>query len=238
MKFALLSRGWELRRVPATPGATVGGPYSRRVQVLRARSIDMVIDVGASVGQYASNLLAAGYSGRIESFEPIPKMYSRLRQRAEPEALWDVFNFALGAEEGQLAFNVTRDSVLSSPLFPSKELVTTVPVAHVARSISVPVRRLDTFDFTGPAMLKIDTQGFEHQVLDGASGVMSQIDAIDIEMALVELYEGGSSIYDLLPRLHEEGFSVVSIDPGHTDPGTAQTLDVDVLLVRGSALRR
>jgi hypothetical protein len=81
-------------------------------------------------------------------------------------------------------------------------------------------------------MLKVDVQGAEHAVLDGLADRIFEVALIEVEMALVPLYLGGSTIYDMLPRLHDAGFDVVSIDSGFVDASSGQVLDVDLLLRR------
>jgi len=66
--------------------------------------------------------------------------------------------------------------------------------------------------------------------------VLARTHVIDIEMALSRNYEGGSSIYDLMPRLHALGFQALSVEPGFMDRATEQVLDADVLLVRADLL--
>lgn len=225
VKSTLQKRGWELNRV------TQGGA-GRRARLLSRLRVEQVLDVGANTGQYAQSLRAAGYDGRIVSFEPLPDAYGELVKSTAGDERWEAHNVALGDADGTIEFNVSRDGVCSSVLAPTSTLRGAIPQAELVSRISVPVRTLDSFAPQGPALLKIDTQGFEHQVIAGAGGSLDNVVALDIEMALVELYEGGSSIYSLLPHLHELGFRVLSIDSGFVDPETDQTLDVDVLMVR------
>jgi FkbM family methyltransferase len=226
VKGLLVRRGWELRRLSASP-------MVRRQHLLDAHGIDLVVDVGANAGQYATELRASGYRGRILSFEPLPGAFAQLQRAATGDENWEVRNVALGPVDGQIEFNVSRDGVCSSVLEATDTLTRVIPQGGVVDTIEVPQIRLDEAVPAGvPLMFKIDTQGYEHHVLDGGAQTLSNAVVLDIEMALVELYEGGSSIYDLLPRLRREGFGVVSIDPGFVDPESHQTLDVDVLMVR------
>jgi hypothetical protein len=60
-----LSLGYDVRRT----GSFNDNDYRRPIHFLRSRNIDLVIDVGANVGQYAESLRKAGYAGWIVSFE-------------------------------------------------------------------------------------------------------------------------------------------------------------------------
>lgn len=193
-----------------------------------------VIDVGANTGQYAKALRAGGYRDHITSFEPLPDAFAALTGAAHDDTRWEAHNLAVGAHDAEIQFHVSRDSVCSSALEATDDLTGPIPQSEVLSTIVVPQVRLDSVvTGSGPLMLKIDTQGYEHHVLDGCGSLLDRVEILDIEMALVELYEGGSAIYDLLPRLKDLGFSAVSVDPGFVDRTTGQTLDVDVLMVRG-----
>ena len=225
VKSTLLKRGWELKRLSE-------GGSGRRARLLSRLQVDQVLDVGANTGQYARSLRAAGYRGRIVSFEPLPDAYRQLVSSAAGDDSWEAHNVALGAADGTVEFNVARDSVTSSVLPATSRLREAIPQSEPVSRVPVPLRTLDSFGTEGRTLLKIDTQGFEHEVLRGAVRSLESVVALDIEMALVELYEGGSSIYSLLPLLHERGFRVLSIDSGFVDLGTDQTLDVDILMIR------
>ena len=208
-------------------------PAAQRVSLIKECGVDLVIDVGANTGQYAKALRARGFTGRIQSFEPLPDAFAELLAAAGNDPNWEVRNEALGPMNAQIEFNVSGDGVCSSPLLATAGLTTSIPQSTTVGTTTVSQARLDEVALPAErVLLKIDTQGYEHHVLDGATQTLSRTVALDVEMALVELYEGGSSIYDLLPRLHREGFSVVSIESGFVDPRTSQTLDVDVLLIR------
>ena len=210
---------------------------ARRAAAMRLRNIDLVLDIGANGGQYVSWLREFGYDGQIVSFEPIPRVFEDLRARYAGDARWAGRCCAVGAEPGELEINVSESSLLSSFLPARAELSSRIHAAEVTEKLSVPVVRLDdVWDDVVPAgsapMLKIDVQGFEHHVLDGAETHLRDIGLIEVEMGLDRLYDGGSSLYDLLPRLTDHGFRVISIDDGFVDAGTGQVLDIDLLAGR------
>lgn len=75
--------------------------------------------------------------------------------------------------------------------------------------------------------LKIDTQGFESKVIKGAKESLKLIGTIQLEMALVPLYEEELLFGDMHKFLYEKGYSLVAIEPGFSDPKTGQQLQVD-----------
>ena len=86
-------------------------------RALRTLSVDLVIDVGANIGQYARKLRAAGYAGRIASFEPLTDAHKQLQENAAGDALWTVHSrAALGSDRDCIEINVSANSYSSSTL--------------------------------------------------------------------------------------------------------------------------
>lgn len=72
---------------------------ARRFALMEHLGIDLVLDVGANTGQYASSLRKAGYRAQIVSFEPLHRAYSRLARSAECDRRWRAVRLALGARD-------------------------------------------------------------------------------------------------------------------------------------------
>jgi FkbM family methyltransferase len=210
---------------------------ARRAAAMAVRGVDVVLDVGANEGQYVGKLREFGYRGRIVSFEPFAESFEILVSRLSHDAQWQGVNVALGSQEGVGELQVARSTLTSSLLPARDELRSVISGAEAVSSVAVPIVALDDVwdDYVSPsetALLKIDVQGYEHSVLDGGRICLRRVPLIEVEMGLVELYEGGSTVHDLLPRLRDQGFSVISIDAGFVDAASGQVLDVDVLLGR------
>jgi hypothetical protein len=80
--------------------------------------------------------------------------------------------------------------------------------------------------------LKIDTQGFEDQVLEGASATLQQTDVILMEMSLVPLYLGARDFTELYRATLDRGYRCVSLTPGFFDNQAHEMLQIDGLFVR------
>lgn len=90
------------------------------------------------------------------------------------------------------------------------------------------------FDTVAPQYLnghrglpKIDTQGYEWEVLSGAQMTLPHVQGIYCELSLVEMYKGQLLWMDMVNRLSERGFALWSIDRGFTDNLNGRTLQVD-----------
>ena len=75
---------------------------------MRLRGVDLVLDVGANRGQYATGLRMSGYQGRIVSFEPIPAAYEDLFCAHGPDDQWAGRQATVGAAAGSAELNSVR----------------------------------------------------------------------------------------------------------------------------------
>ncbi len=192
--------------------------------------------MGAGIGQFGGWLRDAGYRGRILSFEPVRDAFTGLVERSDSDPAWAAENLALSDRDGESVVNVAGN-LWSSSLLPMRERhLKAAPESRYVGQEAVRLARLDSLGAIGPddrAYLKIDVQGAEQAVLDGAAGVLDRIVAAELELSLVELYEG----QELLPTLHErmrgEGFSLVWLgDAVFRDPASDEILALDGIFMR------
>jgi FkbM family methyltransferase len=104
----------------------INGP-NPETAIFRNLDINLLLDVGANIGQYARQTRILGYKGRIISFEPIPSVYKKLLDRAKNDESWRVENFGLGDYDGQNVINTFNDTVFSSLLNPTSSLIESTP---------------------------------------------------------------------------------------------------------------
>jgi FkbM family methyltransferase len=181
------------------------------------RDVDVVVDVGANAGQYGEQLRAAGYRGRLVSLEPVTEAYEQLRRRASADGAWEALQVAASDADGELTLNLTDDS-RSSSVLARNERFADKPGWAPRESRPVPARRLEGMadELLRPgerAFLKIDVQGYERQVLDGAGAALGRFGAIELELSVTALYEGQPSLAEMLPLLSDRGFRPVSLEP-------------------------
>jgi FkbM family methyltransferase len=211
------------------------------IRALRWLDVDTVIDVGANVGQFASGIRSSGFTGRILSCEPLPDAYAQLVQRASKDGQWKALNTALGADNGFVSMNISANSYSSSVLTITQTHLTAAPASHITGSVKVPLTRLVDVvraEAVDPArtLLKVDTQGYEGPVLDGAGDLLADFPAIQLELSMLPLYEGQALFAHLLDRLQQSGHTLFSLDPGFADPITGRMLQCDGLFVKESLL--
>ncbi len=207
------------------------------MKLLSHYKIDLVLDVGANIGQYAEQLRQLGYRGRIVSFEPLSSAFASLRGRTEKERNWTAVNVALGDKKGTATINVAGNSESSSILPMLDAHVRSAPQSAYVGTEQVQVETLAdvlrAHRRTGERVfIKIDAQGYEKQILDGAGDTLSHVDGLQLEMSLVPLYEGELLLPRMVDLLASRGFTLMSLEPGHSDPASGQLLQTDGVFFR------
>jgi FkbM family methyltransferase len=179
---------------------------------LEKHGVDVFFDVGANIGQTGRMLRRNGYKGKIVSFEPLATARVELLQAAAKDADWHIAPaMALGNENGSVDMFVSKATDMSSMAPPSAELLAALPNTKAVAKETVPLARFDSIadEWLSSAQrpfLKIDAQGHDLAVLEGASGVMDTIAGVQIEMSLFPLYEGEPDYRTICAWLHERGF--------------------------------
>lgn len=227
--------GFDFHKYPINPES-----LTRRRLFFKSMSFDTVIDVGANSGQFAEYLRKhIHYNNRIFSFEPLSSAFTVLNAKAEVDPKWSAYNFALGEKEMMMEINIAGNSFSSSFLDMLPEHLNSAPKSKYIAKERVEVKTLDSingnlFDFEGKVFLKIDTQGYEKQVLLGAKYSMKFFNTIQLEMSLLPLYRGESLFEDSHSFLKDHGFSLIDIESGFADPATGKLLQVDGFYQRSS----
>jgi FkbM family methyltransferase len=213
-------------------------PEARLKKLLKDYGIGLVFDIGANTGQYALLLRELDYSGRIVSFEPLSAAYAKLQENARNDALWECENLALGNGEGRTTIHIAANSQSSSILDMLALHHQSAPTSRYVASEEISLSSLDVQmrKHRRPGehvFIKIDTQGYEQQVLAGATGSMADITGVELEMSLAPLYEGEMLFHGLFDRLTAAGFILMSLEPVFFSQTTGQLLQVNGIFFRG-----
>lgn len=182
-----------------------------------------VIDVGANRGQFLLVAARRFPHASLLAFEPLPGPRDLLRQampRTRPVRLFEV---ALSDRAGTATFHVARADDSSSLLPIADSQVATFPGTDEVAQLTVQTARLDEVlaseRLMPPVLLKIDAQGGELAVLQGADELLPAVTTILVECSFAELYEGQPSVDAVVRHLHGHGFALHSIGPVSTAPG-------------------
>jgi len=208
-----------------------------RIKLLQLCNIKTLLDVGANTGQFAYYTRHAGYKYRIISFEPIMEAYSLLNAFAKRDPNWDTVNAALGDTDGEIEINIAANLQSSSILDMKARHIEAAPEAVYTGKEKVRIHKIDTIidqysDNLSETFLKIDTQGYGRRVLKGAEQSLKKIKGLQIELSLVELYQGETLCREMINIISDQGFTIFSIEPGFRDKVTGQLLQADVIFYR------
>ena len=196
---------------------------TKRIQrIISEYQIDCMIDVGANVGQYHDFLRNyVGYAGLIISFEPDPSNFDVLVKASQSDDLWIVKGYALGKENTTSTLNIMESSVFNS-FFEPNHAETNQFIMHntIKTTTEVSVKRLDgvmpelikKHKFSR-AFLKLDTQGFDLDVFEGASNCLDMILGIQTEVAFISIYKNMPSAEQSFNAFRSKGYDVSGLYP-------------------------
>jgi len=240
MRIQILNRSIvaALRKFGVVATRLSSSPEGRLGCLLNAYGIEVVLDVGANIGQYAKMLRhELGYSGLIYSFEPMKAEFSKLKSAASGDPKWKVINCGLGDSELDMLINIAGNSASSSMLPASARLLSVAPQVTYVGTQKVHIRTLDAvygeLNLEGSRVyLKIDAQGFESKILAGSEYSLCHIDTVQLEMALFPMYEGALLYDSYLSIMRSKGYKLVHLIPGFWDRKTGELLEMDGIFHR------
>jgi FkbM family methyltransferase len=199
---------------------------------------DLVIDVGANSGQYAKKIRKLNYLGKIVSIEPLSEAHSKLTKNSISDSYWQVLDrMAVGSNEGFTKINMSLNSVSSSMLeilpthtlaapessYIAQEKVKITTISKIINELGITSKKI---------LLKIDTQGFEYEVLCGALEAIDKIKFIEIELTVQELYRGQRLYIELLNMLNELKFNLISLEKSFEDQSNGTLLQFDAIFCK------
>jgi len=195
--------------------------------------------VGANIGQFASELLDNQFKGEIISFEPLADAHIQLILNSKKYDNWKIFErTAIGNSEGEIKINISQNSVSSSILNISNVHLNASNKSAYVGSELTKITKLDNIYNNGSELidksvfLKIDTQGFEWEVLLGASNMINNVKGILCELSFDNLYDGQKNWLEIIDFLEKRGFRLWSIQYGLTDKNSGRTLQCDAIFYK------
>lgn len=206
------------------------------LNILKLNNIFTLLDVGANEGQYTMELFRAGFRGRVISFEPLKDAFAILKVNSSKREKWELYNYALGEAGGEASIHVSGHSPSSSFLPMTRAHLEAAPGSGYIKEELIEIKTLDSvfgsLALEGGIFMKIDTQGYEKKVLEGAVGSLPMIKGIQLELSATRLYEGEENYYSICSFLEERNFRLVMIIPGFSDRESGEMLQFDAIFLR------
>jgi FkbM family methyltransferase len=187
-----------------------------------------VVDVGVAYG--TPELYEAFPGARHLLIEPLAEYQEALGLIAGRHGA-EVVLAAAGPEPGTVTINVHRAPALSSTLGAWRG-----GDARDSTPREVPVVRVDDVvnerSLPGPYLLKVDVEGGELRVLDGAQRVLDEAELVMLEVSLFELVPGAPLLHDVIAYMRERGFVVYELYGGHVRPLDGALAMINLAFVR------
>ncbi len=208
--------------------------------LLSKYNIKTVVDVGANEGQFALKLLNKNYyKGKIISFEPVSSSFQQLLKNSQQASNWAVVQCAVGDSTGQVPINISQNSVSSSLRKVNAHTVEAEAGTAIVNTEMVSINTLDTLlkahQWQNDLWLKIDVQGFEREVLQGASETLKQAKVVQIELAVIPSYEQSPYLEEIIATMRASGFLLYSIMNGFRNYKTGQMYEMEGFFIRDNS---
>jgi FkbM family methyltransferase len=213
IKEQLVRRGRHLSYVPVE--SVTGFDLGHDLRLLVPKPNPVIFDVGANVGQSVESFLEIFEAPIITSFEPSSACIRELESKFADCSGVTVRQCALGPEIGACELEVYEFSVLNSVLPMDRSRANRFNDRKPIGKETVPVLTLDRvaqeYKTSHIDVLKIDTQGYDLQVLRGGESLWSErrVSVVQIELNFLPMYEGQAAADEVTSFLVTRGFSLV-----------------------------
>jgi FkbM family methyltransferase len=187
-------------------------------RIIRHFMVDTIVDVGAHLGGFAMQRRLLGYEGRIISFEPFGASFAKLALSAEQDPTWDVHEIALGSSDQTAEFHIFTDDQMNSLRVLSDHASRFDKRVKEVASVETRIRRLDTIwpslrADPATTLLKIDTQGHDLEVIEGAGDLLTDIQCVLTEVPVQPLYSGAPLFEEVMAKMRSLGFELTGAFP-------------------------
>ncbi|OQP67657.1 FkbM family methyltransferase [Niastella populi] len=190
-------------------------------------SPELTFDIGAYQGDFSNMCLEIWPETTIYAFEALKDKISPLKRRFASNNV-KVIEGIIGQEDKE-SINFYADETASSVLA-SEEVNTEKKV------VSQKMMRLDSFikseNLKPPTLLKIDTQGYEYEILQGCGKVLNSIEVILLELNFLEVYQNVKLAHEVIAFLSEHDFVIYDICEIHRRPLDMALFQIDFLFIK------
>lgn len=224
----ILERKFGLR---IQPSADERLAYARKL-LLRESATELVLDVGANEGQWASRVREDGYKKTIVSFEP-SETFELLSKRVLRDGNWECQKLAISNTNGVVELFSASNGNLSTSILRPKEILNQGFDLEFETRTSVEAVTLEklllNYQFSN-YYLKMDVQGAEMRILEGAGKALECCIAIEFESALISLYDGETTHYPIAEWLRANNFEPYQVAITHWDK-QLRTISLDSIFI-------
>jgi FkbM family methyltransferase len=209
-------------------------PQKPLLYFLLKHKIQTVFDVGANIGQFSTLVREVLPEAGIYAFEPVKECYEQLILGFSNDKEYHPYHMALGASKSESVIHKNEYLPSSSILQTTLSHTKFFPHTEHTTDETVQIERLDDLhiDIKRNALLKMDVQGYEMEVLKGATRTLKNIDVVITEVSYTELYKGQPLFDDIYRYMVSQNFHYQGSLQAKRDPSTDMILFEDAVFVR------
>jgi FkbM family methyltransferase len=207
-------------------GVHLGSPDSAwSLSLLRRLGFSprFTMDVGAFFGNWARICLRVFPQTDITCIEPQDAVQKELRALTEDHANICIVQTLLGRREN-MAVPFAEIGSGSSILLPGS--------GETAKQMTTIDHLIDSGVCQAPELLKLDTQGYEMEILEGYARHFDVCQVIQCELSLLPLVPGGPLLHDMVTYLRERGFVMFDVEEIIHGPRDGAVWQIDALFCR------
>jgi FkbM family methyltransferase len=229
--FGLL--GYQVIRANSVPPSD--NPFEDMRRLMAATAAPVIFDVGAHHGRVSLHYRKLFPTATVYAFEPFPESFEQLKKNTAADPMIKAFNFGFSNVAGSQLFSTNASSATNS-LFETDERGAAAwgkGVLETTGRITASFATIDQFvaEMKIPAVdiLKLDVQGAEYLVLEGAAQTLGagRVNLIYSEVITQPTYKNQKELHEVLGLFHNRGFRVHNIyDLSRTDHGDLRQIDV------------
>lgn len=224
--------GYQIRKSESIDRDIKCGKYNWLI----SRNINSVLDIGANIGNFSLFIKKILPHSSIYAFEPLKECYLQLIDNTRNLDNVKCYNFALGED-------ISSSTIYHSQFAPSSSILPmddmhkqAFPHSKESSIEKIEINTLNNFfqtnEITTPILMKIDVQGYEKQVLQGAQNVLSLIDIIIVETSFVELYKDQALFDEIYSLMSQNSFKYFGNFDQIKDPNSGLVLQADAIFIK------
>lgn len=215
------------------PAASVDS--ARPLYWLRDFDVDSIIDIGSNEGQFAQTIRRVFPETNLFCFEPLKQPHDILHNKMSLLGSIRIFQCALGQADGQAEMHHCQFSPSSSLLEMDKLHKDAFPNTVNSVKETVLIRRLDSIPSIRTEcqkpFIKVDTQGYEMNVILGGIETFRRAPIIMIEVSYYMLYKNQPLFDEIYGKLKDLGFYFAGNVDQLNDPSTSKPLQADAIFI-------
>lgn len=191
--------------------------YEHDLKAVITSSAPIIFDVGANKGQSIEVFMRLFPTSTIYSFEPNESLYKKLKEQYKNNANVHLYCAALGSKEEIKKFSIYKTTELSSFHEVSDNELNPFKDEQVDKIVSSEVWTFDHFlinkGISHIDLLKIDTQGYEMEVIFGATSALTKglVQHLYLELNFIDLYKDQSNPLRIIEFLLDRGYGLVGL---------------------------